>query len=267
MSRVARRKNKGRVLNGLLLLDKPAGESSNRVLQKVKRIFNAAKAGHTGTLDPLATGLLVICFGRTTKISDYLLAADKKYRVVLKLGVTTDTADADGEILEQRDTSKITEDQILQQAASLTGGIKQIPPMYSALKHQGLRLYELARKGIEVERVPRKVEIYSFEVIEYHGLPLDKDEGRLKLKDILDQLAEQGFSAVEQILLPTDHALQDWPAISIDENQMVDIRNGHAMCLPNLPAEGQVRIYDADQKFYGIGTMREDGRMAPKPLN
>ena len=144
MSRVARRKNKGRALNGLLLLDKPAGESSNRVLQKVKRTFNAAKAGHTGTLDPLATGLLVICFGRATKISDYLLAVDKKYRVVLKLGITTDTADADGEILEQRDTSKITEDQILQQAASLTGGIKQIPPMYSALKHQGLRLYELA---------------------------------------------------------------------------------------------------------------------------
>lgn len=305
MSRVARRKNKGRVLNGLLLLDKPAGESSNRVLQKVKRIFNAAKAGHTGTLDPLATGLLVICFGRTTKISDYLLAADKKYRVVLKLGVTTDTADADGEILEQRDTSKITEDQILQQAASLTGGIKQIPPMYSALKHQGLRLYELARKGIEVERVPRKVEIYSFEIIEYQGdlvtmqvhcskgtyiRTLVEDLGKLlscgahvmELRrtslgpftdpimhslEELDQLAEQGFSAVEQILLPTDHALQDWPAISIDENQMVDIRNGHAMCLPNLPAEGQVRIYDADQKFYGIGTMREDGRMAPKPLN
>ena len=116
---MARRKNKGRALNGLLLFDKPAGESSNRVLQKVKRIFDAAKAGHTGTLDPLATGLLVICFGRSTKISDYLLAVDKQYRVVLKLGVTTDSADADGEVLEQRDASKVTKEQILQHAADL----------------------------------------------------------------------------------------------------------------------------------------------------
>ncbi len=298
-------KNKGRALNGLLLFDKPAGESSNRVLQKVKRIFNAAKAGHTGTLDPLATGLLVICFGRTTKISDYLLAVDKQYRVVLKLGVTTDSADADGEILEQRDASKVTKEQILQQAASLTGSIEQIPPMYSALKHQGSRLYKLARKGIEVERAPRKVEIHSFELIEQQQdlvtmqvhcskgtyiRTLVEDLGKLlscgahvaELRRTslgpftdprmynfseLEQFAEQGFSALDQSLLPADHALQGWPAILIDENQMVDIRNGHAMHLANLPDEGLVRIYDMDQQFYGIGTIREDGRMAPKPLN
>ena len=302
---MASRKNKGRALNGLLLFDKPTGESSNRVLQKVKRIFNAAKAGHTGTLDPLATGLLVICFGRTTKIADYLLAVDKQYRVVLKLGETTDSADADGEVLEQRDSSDVTEARILQHAASLAGSIEQIPPMYSALKHQGSRLYELARKGIEVERAPRKVEIHSFELIKpqedlvtmqvhcskgTYIRTLVEDLGKLlscgahvvelrrtslgpftdpKMYSFseVEQLAEKGLSELYQILLPTDHALQGWPAVSVDENLMVDMRNGHALEVPNLPAEGLVRIYDMDQQFYGIGKIREDGKMAPKPLN
>lgn len=302
---MTRRKNKGRVLNGLMLFDKPAGESSNRVLQKVKRIFDAAKAGHTGTLDPLATGLLVICFGRSTKISDYLLAVDKQYRVVLKLGVTTDSADADGEVLEYQDASKVTKEQILQHAADLTGSIEQIPPMYSALKHQGSRLYELARKGIEVERAPRKVEIHSFELIEKHDdlvtmqvhcskgtyiRTLVEDLGKLlscgahvvelrrtslgpftdpKMYDLeqLEQLADQGFSVLDQTLLPTDQALLGWPAVTVVDDQMTDMRNGHALQVPNLPANGMVRIYDSNQRFYGIGEVREDGKMAPKPLN
>lgn len=302
---MTRRKNKGRVLNGLMLFDKPAGESSNRVLQKVKRIFDAAKAGHTGTLDPLATGLLVICFGRSTKISDYLLAVDKQYRVVLKLGVTTDSADADGEVLEYQDASKVTKEQILQHAADLTGSIEQIPPMYSALKHQGSRLYELARKGIEVERAPRKVEIHSFELIEKHDdlvimqvhcskgtyiRTLVEDLGKLlscgahvvelrrtslgpftdpKMYDLeqLEQLADQGFSVLDQTLLPTDQALLGWPAVTVVDDQMTDMRNGHALQVPNLPANGMVRIYDSNQRFYGIGEVREDGKMAPKLLN
>ena len=300
-----RRKNNGRALNGLLLFDKPAGESSNRVLQKVKRIFNAAKAGHTGTLDPLATGLLVICFGRTTKIADYLLGVDKQYLVVLKLGVTTDSADADGEILEQRDASSVTEAQILQHAASLSGSIEQIPPMYSALKHQGSRLYELARKGIEVERTPRKVEIHRFDLLNFqkdlvtmqvhcskgtyirtlvedlgellscgaHVVELRRislgpfEDPKMITQDKLELLAEKGFSELDQALLPTDHALQGWPAVSVEESLMADMKNGHALQLPNLPADGVVRIYDSDQKFYGIGKIREDGKMAPKPLN
>ena len=302
---MARRKNKGRVLNGLMLFDKPAGESSNRVLQKVKRIFDAAKAGHTGTLDPLATGLLVICFGRSTKISDYLLAVDKQYRVVLKLGVISDSADADGEVLEYQDASKVTKEQILQHAADLTGSIEQIPPMYSALKHQGSRLYELARKGIEVERAPRKVEIHSFELIEKHDdlvtmqvhcskgtyiRTLVEDLGKLlscgahvvelrrtslgpftdpKMYDLeqLEQLADQGFSVLDQTLLPTDQALLGWPAVTVVDDQMTDMNNGHALQVPNLPANGMVRIYDSNQRFYGIGEVREDGKMAPKPLN
>ena len=299
------KKNKGRALNGLLLFDKPKGESSNRSLQRVIRIFNAVKAGHTGTLDPLATGLLVICFGRATKISDYLLAVDKQYQVTLKLGVTTDSGDADGEILGQRDASTITKDQILQSAAKLTGCIEQIPPMYSALKHQGSRLYKLARKGIEVERAPRKVEIHSFEFIKQrHDLvtmqvhcskgtyvrTLVEDLGNLLLCgahvvelrrtslgpfadprmhsfEELEQLAEQGWSKLDQIIMPTDQALLCWPAVSIAENLMADLRHGHTLQIPNLPTGSMVRIYDADQQFYGIGKVLHDGRMVPKPLN
>ena len=302
---VVGRKNKGRALNGLLLFDKPTGESSNRSLQTVKRIFNAAKAGHTGTLDPLATGMLVICFGRSTKISNYLLAVDKQYQVVLKLGVMTDSGDSDGEIVQQKDASKVTQAQIINHAATLTGNIEQVPPMYSALKHQGSRLYELARKGIEVERPPRKVKIHSFEFIkqqqEYVTMHVHCSKGtyvRTLVEDLgnllecgahvvglrrvsvgpfinqkmysvneLEPLADQGFSHLDQVLLPTDQALLGWPAVTIADHQMTDMRNGHALALPNLPAKGVVRIYDNNQEFYGIGTVREDGRMTPKPLN
>ncbi|MGH1536801.1 MAG: tRNA pseudouridine(55) synthase TruB [Gammaproteobacteria bacterium] len=302
---MSRRRNKGRPLSGLLLLDKPTGESSNRSLQKVKRIFNAAKAGHTGTLDPLATGLLVICFGRATKISDYLLVADKKYEVVLKLGVTTDSGDADGEIIEQRRTADITKEQILQGIKKLTGCIKQIPPMYSALKHQGSRLYELARKGIEVEREPREVEIHSYDFVEQrqdlvtlrvhcskgtYVRTLVEDLGkflgcgahvvqlrrtslgpfvdmRMYTIEELEQRAGQSLSNLDEVLLPTDQALMAWPAISIEDELMTDIRNGHAIQVPGQPMSGMVRIYDAEQQFYGIGSIRDDGLLAPKCLN
>ncbi len=302
---MSRRRNKGRPLSGLLLLDKPTGESSNRSLQKVKRIFNAAKAGHTGTLDPLATGLLVICFGRATKISDYLLVADKKYEEVLKLGVTTDSGDADGEIIEQRSTADITKEQILQGIKKLTGCIKQIPPMYSALKHQGSRLYELARKGIEVEREPREVEIHSYDFVEQrqdlvtlrvhcskgtYVRTLVEDLGkflgcgahvvqlrrtslgpfvdmRMYTIEELEQRAGQSLSNLDEVLLPTDQALMAWPAISIEDELMTDIRNGHAIQVPGQPMSGMVRIYDAEQQFYGIGSIRDDGLLAPKCLN
>jgi tRNA pseudouridine55 synthase len=301
---VSRRIKKGRSLNGLLLFDKPAGESSNRALQKIKRLYNAAKAGHTGTLDPLATGLLVICFGHATKVSNYLLAADKQYEVVLKLGVSTDTGDADGSILEQRDASMVTKEQILQSAAQLTGSIEQIPPMYSALKHQGSRLYELARKGIEVEREPRNVHIYKFEFIGQrqdllsmqvhcskgtYVRTLVEDLGKLlgcgahvvELRRIslgpfaemimhtIDDLvkrAEQGYPGLDEILLPSDYALISWPAVSISEEAMLDVRRGQTIAVANLPADGMVRVYDTDHQFYGIGTMRENGQLLVKCL-
>lgn len=301
---MSRRNKKGRSLNGLLLFDKPAGESSNRSLQKIKRLYNANKAGHTGTLDPLATGLLVICFGRATKVSNYLLAIDKQYEVVLKLGVSTDSGDADGEILEQRDASMVTEEQILQSATQLTGSIEQIPPMYSALKHQGTRLYELARKGIEVEREPRNVHIYKFEYIEQHQdlltmrvhcskgtyvRTLVEDLGKLlgcgahvvELRrislgpfveaqmhayDELVKRAEQGYPELDKILLPTDDALLAWPAVFIADKDMLDVRNGKAIAVDNLPVEDMVRVYDENQQFYGIGSVRGGGQLLVKCL-
>ena len=167
---MARRKRKGRAVSGVLLLDKPAGITSNKALQEVKHLFGAAKAGHTGSLDPLATGMLPICLGEATKISAFLLDADKRYRVACRLGVTTTTGDADGEVVRTRDCTSVTMKQIERLVPEFSGSISQVPPMYSAVKHQGQRLYALARDGIEVERKPRTVQIYEF-------LPLSLDAG------------------------------------------------------------------------------------------
>ncbi len=156
---MARRK-KGRSINGILLLDKPLGISSNDALQRVKRAFNAAKAGHTGALDPLATGMLPICLGEATKFSQFLLETDKTYEVTAKLGFRTTTSDADGEIVEQHDVS-VSPEQIERAVDSFRGESKQIPSMYSALKHQGKPLYYYARQGIEIEREARDITMYS----------------------------------------------------------------------------------------------------------
>ncbi|PCI08885.1 MAG: tRNA pseudouridine(55) synthase TruB [Gammaproteobacteria bacterium] len=170
---MGRRKNKGRDISGVLLLDKPQGGSSNHALQKVKRLFGAAKAGHTGSLDPLATGMLPVCFGEATKISAFLLDADKRYRLQCQLGVSTNTGDAEGEIVNTLDVSAITEETIKAILPEFIGEIEQIPPMYSALKHNGERLYKLARQGIEVERKARSVTIYD---IDYLSLAEDEQQ-------------------------------------------------------------------------------------------
>ena len=162
---MGRRKNKGRNVSGVLLLDKPQGCSSNHILQKVKRLFGAAKAGHTGSLDPLATGMLPVCLGEATKISAFLLDSDKRYHLQCQLGVSTTTGDAEGEVLETQDVSSITEQDVKAVLPEFIGKIEQIPPMYSALKHNGERLYKLARQGIEVERKARSVTIYDIEFI------------------------------------------------------------------------------------------------------
>jgi tRNA pseudouridine55 synthase len=162
---VARRKNKGRDVSGVLLLDKPQGSSSNHALQKVKHLFGAAKAGHTGSLDPLATGMLPVCFGEATKISAFLLDADKRYHLKCQLGVSTTTGDAEGEVTATQDVSAITENDVKAVLPEFIGEIEQVPPMYSALKHNGERLYKLARQGIEVERKARRITIYAIEFI------------------------------------------------------------------------------------------------------
>ena len=162
---MGRRKNKGRNVSGVLLLDKPQGCSSNHILQKVKRLFGAAKAGHTGSLDPLATGMLPVCFGEATKISAFLLDSDKTYHLKCQLGVSTTTGDAEGEVTEMLDSSAINEQAVEAVLPEFIGDIDQVPPMYSALKHNGERLYKLARQGIEVERKARTVTIYDIDFI------------------------------------------------------------------------------------------------------
>ncbi len=164
---MGRRKNKGRNVSGVLLLDKPKGCSSNHALQRVKRLFGAAKAGHTGSLDPLATGMLPVCFGEATKISAFLLEADKRYHLKCQLGVSTTTGDAEGDVLDTQDVSSIKESAIKAVLPEFIGEIEQVPPMYSALKHNGERLYKLARQGIEVERKPRRVTIYDIEFLSF----------------------------------------------------------------------------------------------------
>lgn len=165
------RQRKGRPLDGVLLLNKPAGMSSNQALQRAKRLFFAAKAGHTGSLDPQATGLLPLCFGEATKFSQFLLDADKRYRSTFRLGETTSTADADGEVLSQSPTDHIDIAQVTQALDGFLGDIMQLPPMYSALKHRGQPLYKLAREGREVERQERPVHIYSIEVLDFRPGP------------------------------------------------------------------------------------------------
>ncbi|MGR9117226.1 MAG: tRNA pseudouridine(55) synthase TruB, partial [Gammaproteobacteria bacterium] len=169
------KQKKGRDVHGILLLDKRLGVSSNRALQEVKRLLKANKAGHTGSLDPLATGLLPLCFGEATKVSALMLDDDKRYRVVIRLGVVTDTGDAEGQVLATQPVPTLSDDVIDACLSKFTGAIEQIPPMYSALKLNGKKLYELARQGQSVERKARKISIYRIDVLGCSGDRLELD--------------------------------------------------------------------------------------------
>jgi len=164
---LARRRAKGRPVSGVLLLNKDTGMTSNDALQQAKRLFYVAKAGHTGALDPLATGVLPLCFGEATKFSQFLLDADKRYRTTYRLGAYTTTGDADGDLLDEVSAAAVTREQVLQELEAFKGDIEQVPPMYSALKHNGEPLYKLARQGIVVERAARPVTIYSIELLDF----------------------------------------------------------------------------------------------------
>ncbi|MEX1032291.1 MAG: tRNA pseudouridine(55) synthase TruB [Cellvibrionaceae bacterium] len=166
---MSRRRSKGRSVNGVLLLNKAAGVTSNAALQQAKRLFFAAKAGHTGSLDPLATGVLPLCFGEATKFSQYLLDADKRYRSTFCLGIATDTGDADGRVIAESDASKLTREQVARSLVQYEGEIDQVPSMYSAIKHQGQPLYKLAREGKTVAREPRRVRVYHLEMLNFRA--------------------------------------------------------------------------------------------------
>ncbi len=300
---MARRRAHGRDINGIVLLDKPLGITSNRALQKVKRLFNANKAGHTGSLDPLASGLLPICLGEATKISSYLLDADKAYTGTCKLGVHTTTADAEGEIIEQKPVGELTEKQVNTVLEKFTGILEQIPPMHSAIKQGGQPLYKLAHQGIVVERQPRIIHIYELSMTRLEGDELDiamrcskgtyvrtlaEDIGReldcgahlnalrrskvgpfslekAVTMDILEALAEEGFEAMDQHILPIELALVDWPEISVTENSAFYLNRGQPIQVAKAPTSGLVRL-SANQRFIGIGEILDDGRVAPRRL-
>ena len=186
------RKRKGRLINGIILLNKPLGLSSNHALQRVKRIYNAAKAGHTGALDPLATGMLPICLGEATKFSQFLLDADKTYQVTAKLGVRTTTSDADGDVVETRPVA-VSEQALFDACDQFRGPIKQVPSMFSALKYQGRPLYEYAREGIEVPRESRKITVYEIELLRFDGDEIEMEVHCSKgtyIRTIVDDLGE-----------------------------------------------------------------------------
>ncbi|WP_058910854.1 tRNA pseudouridine(55) synthase TruB [Entomohabitans teleogrylli] len=190
---MSRPRRRGRDVHGVLLLDKPQGASSNDVLQKVKRIFNANRAGHTGALDPLATGMLPICLGEATKFSRYLLDSDKRYRVIAKLGQRTDTSDADGKVVEQRAVN-FSNQQLLEALDCFRGATQQVPSMYSALKHQGRPLYEYARQGIEVPREARPIVVYELLFIRHEEDELELEIHCSKgtyIRTIIDDLGEK----------------------------------------------------------------------------
>ena len=298
-----RRRKSGRAINGILLLDKAGGISSNKALQQVKNLYKAQKAGHTGSLDPLATGILPICLGEATKVSAFLLDADKKYRVVIKLGEKTDTADAEGEIIESSSTDMISEQSVKEVLPLFVGEQQQLPPMYSALKHNGERLYNLARRGIEVERKPRKITIYNLQLVAvdlpFFTLDVHCSKGtyiRTLAEDIgeklgcgahvavlertgvgtfeadavpfekLSQLAESGFAEIDKLLLPIDSALMDWPEINLNADSAFYIKQGQAVMVPKAPVDGYLRLYGPKKEFIGVGFVQSDGKVAPKRL-
>lgn len=302
---MARRKKKDlRDIHGVVLLDKPQGLSSNQALQTVKRLFKALKAGHTGSLDPLATGLLPLCFGDATKISAYLLEADKHYRTRCRLGQRTSTGDTEGEVVQERPVGDYSDAQIEAALAPFRGDIQQVPPMYSALKRNGQRLYELARQGIEVEREPRPVVVHELSLLgrETDTLALDihcgkgtyirtlaedigevlgcgahvielrrvgvapYDQPQMWTVEQLEALAEQGFDALDQALLPIDTALQHWARVDLDADAAFYMKQGQAIQLSGLPAQGLLRLYDQHAGFMGVGHIQDDGKLAPKRL-
>lgn len=293
-------KPRGDRVNGVLLLDKPVGVSSNRALQMARRLLNARKAGHTGTLDPMASGLLPVMLGEATKFSADLLDADKSYRATVRLGVTTTTGDAEGEEVERRPVDSAPGG-VARVLARFTGAIEQVPPMHSALKRDGRPLYELARAGIEVERAPRGVRIDRLQLIEQSGdtlvVDVDCSKGtyvRVLAEDIgkalgcgahlaalrrtrvgpltLDDAVELGaLEAMEpdarrRYLRPVDELLDTLPSVALDAELTQRFRQGQRLAMDAQPRGGRVRVYGADNTLLGTATVNEWGVVGPERL-
>ena len=285
-------RKKGNDVDGILLLDKPLGISSNSALQKVRWLFKAKKAGHTGSLDPLATGVLPLCFGQASKVTSFLLDSDKRYRCTAQLGVTTTTGDKEGDELDVRKITPFTESDIEKVLEDYRGPIEQIPPMHSALKHNGQPLYKLARQGIEIERKVRHVTIHELSLIEFNedSITLDihcskgtyirtlaQDIGeamgfgahlsmlrrtevspfdcsKLYTIEELENLAEE--NALSEILMPIDSALLEFPSMQLNSDEVALIRNGIKIKREDTPETDMIRLYSENDEFIGIGKHR-----------
>lgn len=293
------KRKSGLDVHGILLLDKRLGVSSNQALQEVRRLLNANKAGHTGSLDPLATGLLPLCFGEATKVSGLMLDDDKRYQVVVRLGVVTDTGDCEGRVVAEQPVPTLTIQQLQNCLQQFRGAIRQVPPMYSALKLNGKKLYELARAGQTVAREARDVTIHELSLLDFSGERLTLDVAcskgtyiRSLAEDIgnalgcggtVEQLRRTaaGQFAIEQAwtyqqlqamdrstlianLLAVDKPLTAIPAVQVSAEQAARIRQGQSFALQN-DLRGRVRIY-CKQDFLGLGEMLLNGKLAPAKL-
>lgn len=296
--------SRGDAVDGVLLLNKPAGLTSNQALQKVKRMLRARKAGHTGSLDPAATGMLPLCFGEATKVCAFLLDADKTYRVTAKLGTATDTGDADGKPTMTADVPELSRDEWDRVLQEFIGESTQIPPMYSALKKDGKRLYELARKGEEVERAPRPIRIERIELLEAAGKRLVFRATCSKgtyIRSLVEDIAKKagtvahtsrlhrehvaGFETVDMVELPTAEALVDdgpdrlrecllrpdaalaaLPAVSVDDTAAERFQSGQVVTSALPVTAGLVRVYGpaGDEDFLGVGEAVGGSTIAPK---
>jgi tRNA pseudouridine55 synthase len=296
--------NKKLPIDGILLLDKATDISSNGALQQVKRLFNARKAGHTGSLDPLASGMLPICFGEATKFSQFLLDAHKHYFVTAKLGEKTSTGDAEGEIIETRPVSACSVAQLEQTLEKFRGPIEQIPSMYSALKHNGQPLYKLARQGIEVERKARAVTIHSLTLLHQTAdtltLTVHCSKGTY-IRNLVEDIGETlgcgahvaelrrlavdpylesqmiSFAELEKVspearmalLYPVHTLVRDYPKVSLAEASAFYLNQGQAVMVPHAPTSGFVSLYlntPQSEQFLGIGEVLDDGKITPRRL-
>ena len=298
---MSKRNKKGRDIDGVFVLDKSSGTSSNSALQQVKRLFGANKAGHTGSLDPLASGLLPICLGQSTKVAQFLLDDDKRYFVRGKLGEVSDTGDSDGKISQYGSTSGIDETTIKDSLKKFVGVISQVPPMFSALKKNGTPLYKLARKGIEVERSPREVKIYEIQFISLEAniltLEVSCSKGtyiRTLLEDIgkdlncgahvfelrrigfahlnidqsksFDEINKMSSGELEKLLIGPDEMLPNLKSVYLDYDQSVDVKFGRKIKCGEFNTPQKVKLYDSNRKFIGIGEYNHLSEVLPKRL-
>jgi tRNA pseudouridine55 synthase len=289
-----------RAVNGVILLDKPLGYSSNQALQKVKWLFQAAKAGHTGTLDPLATGLLPICLGEATKFAQYVTDSDKTYVATINLGKTTTTGDAEGEVLKTSPVN-VSSKQFETACTKFVGEISQIPPMYSALKHEGKALYEYAREGLDIARQARSVFIKNIVINNFvvdtaqitvtcskgtyirtlaedigivlgcgaHLIGLRRTETagyQLAQAVTIEQLEAMTTEARDALLLPVDSAIESLPRVVLNADAAYFLMRGQAVWQAGKIPKSELRLYDENSQFLGLGFLQDDGKIAPRRL-